>query len=115
VYHTFKIYGKGLINDLAVEMVMDGKTYQFSVVTPRLSKNELLELSVEYYDRDKTISSNILDLIWRAFGKYGGAQLVDIARKQGSSWQTTFFRGDKLTAIPNEIIKQDFLAQGFRR
>ncbi|MDR0664287.1 MAG: DUF4065 domain-containing protein [Helicobacteraceae bacterium] len=111
VYHTFKIYGKQLIGKPANELTMD-KKFKFRLNTPRLSNNDLEKLNAEF---DDGTVMNMLDVVWRVYGKYSGVQLVDITHKKDSPWETEFRDDAHHIPIPNDKIEKYFQKEGFRR
>jgi len=95
VYHEFKKFGSGRIEQLGTDM--DLSTGE--IVTPRIA-----------LDDQQTIA--LLDKIWEIYGKYTGVQLSNLTHEANSPW--TSVRNDPENAgmrsvgIPNLLIQKDF-------
>ncbi|MDR2151447.1 MAG: DUF4065 domain-containing protein [Helicobacteraceae bacterium] len=111
VYHSFKHYGKGVITEVAQEVIMDKKTYKFSLNTPHLQDTDINKLLANVSDGRKC---NILDVVWETYGKYSGAALVDLTHKEGSPWGKVFESDKAHIELRDEDIEEYFAGRGWR-
>ena len=94
LYHEFKDYGSGPIDDYA---------YEFSPTA--------LEKPVIPPEDQGTIA--VLNRIWEVYGKYSGIQLSNMTHAVGAPWRKALDgrEGLRSVSIPNDLIREHFVAK----
>jgi uncharacterized phage-associated protein len=110
VYHSFKSYGKKLITEPVMELVADDETFKFRETMPKISNDTLKSLNAKLSDGT---TMNMLDVVWKIYGKYSGVRLIDITHKEGSPWTEVYRNGEMSIQIPDETIQSYFRSEGF--
>lgn len=100
LYHEFKHYGRQPIGSLATRF--DGVEF----VAPCLSSG----------DHE---TAAILSRIWETYGRLTGVQLSNLSHEDGSPWQITWDRAEKMgkrrgVDIDDELIKSHFEREALR-
>lgn len=89
LYHEFKRFGKGNIDELSCEM--DEKTGELSVVP----------LGVEI----GSDASKILHVVWENYKNWSATELSDLTHKEGSPWQKAIAKNGPNSALNDEDIR----------
>lgn len=99
LHHEFKDFGNKSINRNATDLRFspDSHDFRFEIVTPTVGD-------------DKTIH-NLLDKIWKVYGKYTPHQLSNIASKEDSPWHQANKKSNGIRNfhIDNDIIKKYYV------
>jgi uncharacterized phage-associated protein len=103
LFHEFKSYGRDCIKSKATSCKFpDGVLVEY---TPSLSEDDN---SVE----DPSETSQFLDEVWNAYGKFTGIQLSNMTHAKGGPWDTVAqtYGGDppRGTDIPTDLIQRYF-------
>lgn len=94
VYHSFKHFGRGFIQEKSTEIDFDS--------------NNIMELKNIDLDQDQSEYRNqkaILDKIWELYKDYDGFALIDITHKKNTPWEEAYKVGHYNTIIQNEKIE----------
>ncbi len=98
IYNEFKYLGGMPIVNLAREFDFE-----------QLEKGNMVSYEPQIPESDKR-TRNLLDVIWKIYGKFTGSQLSEICHQNGSPWYKTRKEQPAIrnAHIPNEVIKKHY-------
>ena len=103
LYHAFKKFGNGPIEEPASESIFAGMKFQI--------KEPSIEDMPNAAERERT--KTFLDRVWQVYSHFTGIQLSNLTHQDDSPWKIALdqSRNARGTVIPSELIREYFSRQ----